>query len=219
MRRRWIAPGGDRSRRGDARAGLLAGCGRGRRRRRPARSEPQRGSTSRSTSTSTPTTPGSSRRSSRASSGRRASTSGRGCPRTPPRRSSRSPRAGGPGGLVRARGAARRGPGPRRRLGGGRSSSPAHLADLAARGRNRDAAADLDGKTVGTAGIPYQSDYLETILEDGRTVTGRRRRGERRFQPAACADRRPGRRDPRRLPEHRGGRPAPPRPRPADHPG
>ena len=28
-----------------------------------------------------------------------------------------------------------------------------------------DAAADLDGKTVGTAGIPYQSDYLETILE------------------------------------------------------
>jgi putative hydroxymethylpyrimidine transport system substrate-binding protein len=24
---------------------------------------------------------------------------------------------------------------------------------------------DLDGKTVGTAGIPYQSDYLETILE------------------------------------------------------
>jgi putative hydroxymethylpyrimidine transport system substrate-binding protein len=25
-------------------------------------------------------------------------------------------------------------------------------------------AADLDGKTVGTAGIPYQSDYLETIL-------------------------------------------------------
>jgi putative hydroxymethylpyrimidine transport system substrate-binding protein len=26
-------------------------------------------------------------------------------------------------------------------------------------------AADLDGKTVGTAGIPYQSDYLETILQ------------------------------------------------------
>jgi putative hydroxymethylpyrimidine transport system substrate-binding protein len=26
-----------------------------------------------------------------------------------------------------------------------------------------DSAADLDGKTVGTAGIPYQSDYLETI--------------------------------------------------------
>jgi putative hydroxymethylpyrimidine transport system substrate-binding protein len=26
-------------------------------------------------------------------------------------------------------------------------------------------AADLSGKTVGTAGIPYQSDYLETILE------------------------------------------------------
>jgi putative hydroxymethylpyrimidine transport system substrate-binding protein len=27
-----------------------------------------------------------------------------------------------------------------------------------------DSAADLDGKTVGTAGIPYQSDYLQTIL-------------------------------------------------------
>ena len=27
-------------------------------------------------------------------------------------------------------------------------------------------AADLDGKTVGTAGIPYQSDYLETILQE-----------------------------------------------------
>jgi putative hydroxymethylpyrimidine transport system substrate-binding protein len=26
-------------------------------------------------------------------------------------------------------------------------------------------AADLDGKTVGTAGIPYQSDYLDTILQ------------------------------------------------------
>jgi putative hydroxymethylpyrimidine transport system substrate-binding protein len=26
-------------------------------------------------------------------------------------------------------------------------------------------AADLDGKTIGTAGIPYQTDYLETILE------------------------------------------------------
>jgi putative hydroxymethylpyrimidine transport system substrate-binding protein len=26
-------------------------------------------------------------------------------------------------------------------------------------------AADLDGKTIGTAGIPYQSDYLETILQ------------------------------------------------------
>ncbi len=28
-------------------------------------------------------------------------------------------------------------------------------------------AADLDGKTIATAGIPYQSDYLETILETG----------------------------------------------------
>jgi putative hydroxymethylpyrimidine transport system substrate-binding protein len=28
-----------------------------------------------------------------------------------------------------------------------------------------DSAADLSGKTVGTAGIPYQSDYLETVLQ------------------------------------------------------
>ncbi len=28
-----------------------------------------------------------------------------------------------------------------------------------------DSAADLNGKTVGTAGIPYQSDYLDTILQ------------------------------------------------------
>ena len=28
-----------------------------------------------------------------------------------------------------------------------------------------ESASDLDGKTVGTAGIPYQSDYLETILQ------------------------------------------------------
>jgi putative hydroxymethylpyrimidine transport system substrate-binding protein len=32
-------------------------------------------------------------------------------------------------------------------------------------------AADLQGKTVGTAGIPYQSDYLETILQTGGLPT------------------------------------------------
>jgi putative hydroxymethylpyrimidine transport system substrate-binding protein len=32
-------------------------------------------------------------------------------------------------------------------------------------------ASDLDGKTVGTAGIPYQSDYLETILQAGGLPT------------------------------------------------
>jgi putative hydroxymethylpyrimidine transport system substrate-binding protein len=32
-------------------------------------------------------------------------------------------------------------------------------------------ASDLDGKTVGTAGIPYQSDYLETILQTGGLPT------------------------------------------------
>jgi putative hydroxymethylpyrimidine transport system substrate-binding protein len=30
-----------------------------------------------------------------------------------------------------------------------------------------ESAADLDGKTIATAGIPYQSDYLETILATG----------------------------------------------------
>ena len=46
-----------------------------------------------------------------------------------------------------------------------RWSRPADLADLAAGGRNRRSPADLAGKTVATAGIPYQADYLETILE------------------------------------------------------
>ena len=56
-------------------------------------------------------------------------------------------------------------PGPRRRGGGRRRRSAAHLADLAARRRGSARPPTSNGKTVGTAGIPYQSDYLETILQ------------------------------------------------------
>ena len=67
--------------------------------------------------------------------------------------------------------------------------------------------ADLRGKTIATAGIPYQADYLETILAGAGLSASRRQPGRRRPQPAARAARRPGRRDPRRLPQHRGGGP------------
>ena len=45
--------------------------------------------------------------------------------------------------------------------------------------------ADLEGKTVVTAGIPYQTAYLETILRDAGVEPRRRRSGRRRLQPAA----------------------------------
>ena len=70
------------------------------------------------------------------------------------------------------------------------------------------AAADLQGKTVGTAGIPYQSDYLKTILQSAGALLVGGHGGQRRPQPAARPDRGRGRCHPRRLPEHRGGRPA-----------
>ena len=56
---------------------------------------------------------------------------------------------------------------------------------MALPGRGVKSAADLAGKRVGTSGIPYQSAYLKTILEQG----GRRRRlgqgDQRRLQPRA----------------------------------
>ena len=68
-----------------------------------------------------------------------------------------------PGDLLRARGAARPRPGPRRGRGRRAGRRAADLADLAAGGGD-PRRPDLDGKTVATAGIPYQTDYLETIL-------------------------------------------------------
>ena len=77
-------------------------------------------------------------------------------------------------------------------------------------------AVDLNGKTVGTGGIPYQSDYLETIQAGRRPLAVIGKGGQRRPQPPPRSDRRPGGRDPRRVPEHRGSRPAAARPGPAD---
>ena len=73
---------------------------------------------------------------------------------------------------------------------------------------------DLAGKTVATAGIPYQSAFLEQILARADLTAGRRRGGERRPQPAARGPLRLGRRDAGRLPERRGRRPRATRPRP-----
>ena len=71
--------------------------------------------------------------------------------------------------------------------------------------------ADLRGKTVATAGIPYQSDYLSTILGEAGVSELGGAGGERRIQPAAGASRRASRRDPRRLPQRRGRGPRPAR--------
>ena len=45
--------------------------------------------------------------------------------------------------------------------------------------------ADLRGKTIATAGIPYQAEYLEAILDAGRPLDRRREPEGRRLQPAA----------------------------------
>ena len=79
--------------------------------------------------------------------------------------------------------------------------------------------ADLRGKTIATAGIPYQDAYLKTILaraglspSDVKTVNvgfG--------LLPAIVGGKRPG--DARRLQQHRGRRPPDPRQGPGDHAG
>ena len=69
---------------------------------------------------------------------------------------------------------------------------------------------DLRGKTIATAGIPYQAAYLDTILErSGSARTTRRWWTSNR----GCCPRfsRARRRDAGRVPERRGGRSEPPR--------
>ena len=44
---------------------------------------------------------------------------------------------------------------------------------------------DLRGKTIATAGIPYQDAYLKTILERAGLSTNRRDDGQRRVRAAA----------------------------------
>ena len=74
-------------------------------------------------------------------------------------------RARRPRDLLRAGGAARARPGPSGGRGRGARATAADLADLAARGGGR-VAADLAGKTVATPGIPYQTAFLDAILDE-----------------------------------------------------
>ena len=59
---------------------------------------------------------------------------------------------------------------------------------------------DLRGKTIATAGIPYQEAYLETILERAGLSPADVEVGQRPAGAAAGDPRRPRRRDARRLP-------------------
>ncbi len=98
-------------------------------------------------------------------------------------------------------------------------------APLVAIARDRPAAADLDrlaglqahhlapaqlqGKRVGDAGIPYQHAYLKTILAHAGVPAELGQRGQRRRQPRRLDAVRPGRRHARRLLELRGDPAAP----------
>ena len=67
--------------------------------------------------------------------------------------------------------------------------------------------ADLAGKRVGTAGIPYQSAYLKTILEKAGVDPAHGQGDQRRLQPRPGDALQEGRRDARRVLELRGRRP------------
>ena len=69
--------------------------------------------------------------------------------------------------------------------------------------------ADLAGKTVGTAGIPYQAAELRTALADAGVNPASVKEVERRLQPRPGDALRQGRRDARRLLELRGDPAAP----------
>ena len=79
--------------------------------------------------------------------------------------------------------------------------------------------ADLAGKTVATAGIPYQAAYLDAIAERAGIDPDDGHPGRRRPQPAARGALGPRRRDARRLLQHRGRRPRRARPPSARGPG
>ncbi len=69
-----------------------------------------------------------------------------------------------PGDLLRARGDAGPRTGPRRPSRRRPGQPPAHLDDLAEEVGDQAVSAGLRGKTIATAGIPYQDAYLKTIL-------------------------------------------------------
>ena len=79
--------------------------------------------------------------------------------------------------------------------------------------------AELKGKTVSYAGIPYQEAFLKTILRRAKVPASTVKTGQRRLRPDPLAGQRLGRRDARRLLERRGRRPARSGQRTGDHPG
>ena len=119
--------------------------------------------------------------------------------------------------LLRARAAARARPGrrePRRRRRA--RADAADVADRAARRPACGRAADLAGKRVGTSGIPYQSAYLKTILEQGRRRPGSVKETNVGFNLDARDAVQEGRRDARLVLELRGRRPPAPQPQAGD---
>ena len=75
------------------------------------------------------------------------------------------------------------------------------------KGRGSHDVKDLRGKTIATAGIPYQEAYLQTILERAGLSTSDVERRRRPAGAAAGDPLRARRRDARRLPQRRGRRP------------
>ena len=67
----------------------------------------------------------------------------------------------------------------------------------------------LRGKTVGTAGIPYQTAYLDTMLTHAGVAPSSVKQVDVGAEPRPRDDQRTGRRDARRLLELRGDRAAP----------
>ena len=169
----------------------LAACGEKSRGREPAK---RSRSASRSTSTPTPTTPGSTWRRSSATSRKPGSTSRSTPPPTRGAAQAGRRRPVGPGDLLRAGGGAGPRAGPRRGRGRGARQPAADLDDLAEANPGSKASPTCKGKTVATAGIPYQDAFLKTILARAKLDPLRRQGGQRRLRPAAGAGRRQRRR-------------------------
>ena len=123
-----------------------------------------------------------------------------------------------PGDLLRAGGRARPRTGPRR----GRRRRPrrpaADLDDLAEEIGDQGIA-DLRGKTIATAGIPYQDAYLKTILARAHLSPSDVNAVNVGFGLLPAMRRRQGAGDARRLQQRRGRRPARTRRAPGRHPG
>ena len=165
---------------------------------------PKQRLTSCSTTCPTPTTPASTRRRARGSFQRAGLDVDLQTPSDPA--SAQAPGGGPrrPRDLLRARAAAR----PREgRQGHGRRRARQNRPLTSLMSVGKDAITDpkqLRGKRVGTAGIPYQTAYLDTILKEAARPEDDGEAGQRRLQPRPLDALGQGRRDARRVLEHRG---------------